>query len=91
MSNEGMTNLTPIAASVPFKAALFKFIITSDQLWRLAVSRSSFHYDICIGKGGFGKVWKVEYKKYRKIYAMKEMNKARILTKRSVKSVMNER
>lgn len=57
----------------------------------LAVSRSSFHYDFCIGKGGFGKVWKVEYKKYRKIYAMKEMNKARILTKRSVKSVMNER
>lgn len=57
----------------------------------IAVSRSSFHYDICVGKGGFGKVWKVEYKKYRKTYAMKEMNKARILTKRSVKSVMNER
>lgn len=56
-----------------------------------AISRSSFQYDQCIGKGGFGKVWKVVYKKYKKIYAMKEMNKARILTKRSVKSVMNER
>ena len=59
--------------------------------WLIAVSRSSFTYDICVGKGGFGKVWKVEYKKYKQIYAMKEMSKARILTKRSVKSVMNER
>ena len=36
-------------------------------------------------------MWKVEYKKVKKIFAMKEMSKARILTKRSVKSVMNER
>ncbi len=45
----------------------------------------------CIGKGGFGKVWKVERKKLKQNYAMKEMSKARIITKRSVKSVMNER
>lgn len=45
----------------------------------------------CIGKGGFGKVWKVERKKLKSNYAMKEMSKARILTKRSLKSVMNER
>jgi protein kinase A len=30
-------------------------------------------------------------KKSRTVYAMKEMNKARILTKKSVNSVMNER
>jgi len=29
--------------------------------------------------------------KHTELYAMKEMSKARILTKRSVKSVMNER
>ncbi len=29
--------------------------------------------------------------KHQELYAMKEMSKARILTKRSVKSVMNER
>jgi serine/threonine protein kinase len=44
-----------------------------------------------IGKGGFGKVWKLEKKKDRKLFAMKEMSKARILAKRSVNSVMNER
>jgi serine/threonine kinase 32 len=36
-------------------------------------------------------VWKVEMKKTKRFYAMKEMLKARVLTKKSVKSVMNER
>lgn len=57
----------------------------------LALTKSSFNYQYCIGKGGFGKVWKVERKKSKQPYAMKEMSKARILTKRSLKSVMNER
>ena len=64
---------------------------TLSYFVHLAVSRSSFTYDICVGKGGFGKVWKVDFKKYTKTFAMKEMSKARILTKRSVKSVLNER
>lgn len=52
-----------------------------------------FKYKECIGKGGFGKVWKVQDKrsKHVEMFAMKEMSKARILTKRSVKSVMSER
>jgi serum/glucocorticoid-regulated kinase 2 len=37
------------------------------------------------------KVWRVEKKKTGQVYAMKEMSKARIITKRSVNSVMNER
>ena len=44
-----------------------------------------------LGKGGFGKVWKVELRKEKKLYAMKEMAKARIISKRSVNSVMNEK
>jgi len=44
-----------------------------------------------IGKGGFGKVWKVESKKDRKLYAMKEMSKSLVISKKSVNSVMNER
>ncbi len=36
-------------------------------------------------------MWRVERKKEKQYYAMKEMSKARIITKRSVKSVINER
>ncbi len=57
------------------------------------MSKNLFKYKECIGKGGFGKVWKVQDKraKHVEMFAMKEMSKARILTKRSVKSVMSER
>jgi len=44
-----------------------------------------------IGKGGFGKVWKVELKKTKQLFAMKEMSKSKIITKRSVNSVMSEK
>lgn len=50
-----------------------------------------FTYHYVIGKGGFGKVWKVENKKNKKLFALKEMSKALIITKKSVNSVMNER
>jgi serine/threonine protein kinase len=42
-----------------------------------------------IGKGGFGKVWKVETKKTGQIYAMKQMSKLKVINKKSVTSVMN--
>lgn len=44
-----------------------------------------------IGRGGFGKVWKVYQKKYKKAYALKEMSKAKIIHKRSEKSVKYEK
>lgn len=55
------------------------------------LSKSSFKYFYPIGKGGFGRVWKVEFRRTRQLFAMKEMDKLRILSKRSVHSVMNER
>jgi hypothetical protein len=30
-----------------------------------------------IGKGGFGRVWRVEMRRNRKMYALKEMSKAK--------------
>lgn len=44
-----------------------------------------------IGRGGFSKVWKVEEKKSGQVYALKVMDKAKIITKKSVKAVLQER
>lgn len=55
------------------------------------VSKNSFKYLYPIGKGGFGRVWKVEMRRTKQLFAMKEMDKLRVITKRSVHSVMNER
>ena len=56
-----------------------------------AVSRNHFTFEYPIGKGGFGKVWRVAQKRTKQALAMKEMSKARVVTKRSVHSVMSER
>ena len=55
------------------------------------ISKSSFKFLNIIGRGGFGKVWKVYSKKYKSIYAMKEMSKTKIIDKRSEISVKAER
>ena len=55
------------------------------------INRNHFEFHHMIGRGGFSKVWKVERIKDRKLFALKEMSKARILAKKSVNSVMNEK
>ena len=55
------------------------------------VTKSSFDFINIIGRGGFGKVWKVYSRKYKQVFAMKEMSKAKIIDKRSEKSVKAER
>lgn len=55
------------------------------------LTKNSFNFNMIIGKGGFGKVWVVDPKqKQKRYYALKVMDKARIIQKNSVKSVMNE-
>jgi serine/threonine protein kinase len=55
------------------------------------MSRKMFNVLVPIGKGGFGKVWKVEAKKNKQIFAMKQMSKVKVINKKSVSSVMNEK
>lgn len=57
-----------------------------------AVNKNNFVFQYAIGRGGFGKVWRVESKKDKgnAQFAMKEMMKARVIAKKSVFSVMNE-
>ena len=50
-----------------------------------------FEYKYPIGKGGFGKVWKVELTKTHELFALKEMSKAKIIDKKSELSIKYER
>ena len=52
---------------------------------------NSFDLLSVIGKGGFGKVWRVRYKKNCKEFAMKEMSKAKIIEQNCVSSILGER
>jgi len=66
----------------------------TDSFSGLALNKSLFEYKYAIGRGGFGKVWRVSSTrlKQEKItqFAMKEMLKARVMHKKSIQSVMNE-
>ena len=64
---------------------------TAEPDPNVALNRNAYTFHYVIGKGGFGKVWKVSVKKTKRSFAMKEMEKSRILAKKSVNSVMNER
>ena len=55
------------------------------------MTRNYFEFLNIIGKGGFGKVWKVKLKRTKEIFALKEMSKVKIIDRRSEESIMNER
>ena len=55
------------------------------------LSKSLFDFLYVIGRGGFGKVWKVRYKKTKQKYALKEMSKVKIIDRKSEKSILGER
>jgi serine/threonine protein kinase len=55
------------------------------------IDRNSFDFLSIIGKGGFGKVWRVRYKQNCQEFALKEMSKAKIIEKNSVSSILRER
>lgn len=44
--------------------------------FNLAITKNHFKFHYVVGRGGFGKVWKIEKNKTKKLYAMKEMSKA---------------
>ena len=53
--------------------------------------KNLFNFLYVIGKGGFGKVWKVQSKSSKSFYALKEMSKLKIIDKKSEKSINSER
>ena len=60
-------------------------------MYILTVHRNRFEFQNIIGKGGFGKVWKVIDKKHKIAYALKEMSKVKVIDKKSEKSIKYER
>ena len=56
-----------------------------------SLHKSDFKFLYVIGKGGFGRVWKIQSKKTKTKYALKEMSKVRIIDKKSEKSINTER
>ncbi|OMJ91161.1 hypothetical protein SteCoe_6329 [Stentor coeruleus] len=57
----------------------------------ITISLSNFDIKYAIGKGGFGKVFRVQHKISGKFYAMKEIKKSLVIAKMSASSIMNER
>ena len=55
------------------------------------ITRNNFKFLCVIGKGGFGRVWKIQSKKTKQVFALKEMSKLKIIDKKSEKSINTER
>ena len=65
--------------------------LNENNYYKTSISKINFNFMYVIGKGGFGKVWKVQYKKTKETYALKEMSKLKIIDKKSEKSINSER
>ena len=55
------------------------------------ISKNSFKCLALIGKGAYGKVWKVKFENNNLIYAMKEMSKLKIIDKNYELNIISER
>ena len=66
-------------------------IISINHQETYPLNANSFDFKYVIGKGGFGKVWKVVFKKTGTFYALKQMSKAKIIDKKSERSIKYER
>ena len=68
-----------------------KLILNEYYYNMILVNKNYFEFLYIIGRGGFGKVWKVKLKKTNEYFALKEMSKTKIIDRRSERSIMSER
>lgn len=85
---QSQTKLIPLNER---EASADSHINTKKNNENIKMTKNHFEFQYIIGRGGFGRVWKVILKKNKKIYAIKEMYKAKVIDKRSEKSIMYER
>ena len=57
----------------------------------IIVNKNHFEFLYIIGRGGFGRVWKVKLKSTNDFFAAKVMSKAKIISSRSEENIMGER
>lgn len=66
----------------------FGFSLLIDFVMSVAMNKSLFEYKYAIGRGGFGKVWRVTTNRLKgepeAEFALKEMLKARVMHKKSI-------
>ena len=62
-----------------------------DKIYENELNKNMFEFNYIIGKGGFGKVWKVQHKKTKEYFALKEMSKRKIIDKKSENSINSEK
>ena len=65
--------------------------ITSSLKNVTTVTKKMFDFIEIVGKGGFGKVWKVELIKNKQLLALKEMSKTKIIEKKMLENVFQEK
>ena len=63
----------------------------TDKIYENDLNKNMFEFNYIIGKGGFGKVWKVQHKKTKDYFALKEMSKRKIIDKKSENSINSEK
>ena len=80
-----------ISSKASPKNNIIKNSIKSISNNKSNLNRNMFDFIFIIGKGGFGKVWRVKEKKTKELYALKEMSKTKIIDKKSEKSINGER
>lgn len=64
---------------------------SNSRLIIMTVNRNQFVFHYIIGEGGFGKVWKASHKNNKRVYAIKEMSKVKIINKKNEKGIMFEK
>ena len=65
-------------------------MVSATQL-AAPISKDDFHLLKVIGKGSFGKVLLVRYKRDKQVYALKILMKARVVAKKQVEHTKSER
>ena len=52
-------------------------------------NKSAFLMELIVGRGGFGKVWRIRHRRSGRVFAMKQLEKSTIINRKSVSAIMN--